>query len=247
MICILVFADHNHCRRFLIRLTCFNKIRFVKRYIIAAAAIIFFLSGCGPSSRITSSWVAQDVQPKKYNKIVVLGLIREADRTIRENMEKHITDDLRDLGYNAVCSCDEYNPKAFEGMSEEQALEKLRKDGVDAVLTVTLLDKTKERYYVPGRIYYTPYYIYHNRFWGYYRVMYRRIESPGYYGLNTKYFWESNFYDMNTDQLIYSVQSQSFDPTSTDAMSHEYGLMIVKNMLEKNVLSNQKEKSLKPM
>ncbi|HYM93020.1 MAG TPA: hypothetical protein VET23_02700, partial [Chitinophagaceae bacterium] len=183
-------------------------------------------------------------------KIVVLGLIRENDRSIREKMEQHIVGDLTDLGYNAVCSCDEYNPKVFEGMNEQEAIEKLRNSGVDAVLSITLLDKTRERYYVPGRIYYSPYYIYHNHFWGYYRTMYDRIYMDGYYAVDTKYFWESNFYDLaekSTDQLLYSAQSQSFDPASTEALSHEYGQMIVKNMVKNNILTNQKKIILKPM
>lgn len=53
--------------------------------------------------------------------------------------------ELRNLGYDATCSCDEYNPKTFENMTEEQALAKLKSSGVDAVLTVVLLDKTQER------------------------------------------------------------------------------------------------------
>ena len=219
----------------------------MKKIAGITVVIILFFSGCGSSSWITSSWKAPDVYPKKFNKIVVLGLVRETDRTIREKMEQHIAGDLRDLGYNAVCCCDEFYPKTFEGMNEEQALKKLRSEGVDAVLTITLLDKTKERYYVPGRVYYTPYNKYYNRFWGYYRTMYDRIYTEGYYNVETRYFWESNFYEMATDRLIYSVQSQSFDPGSTESLSHEYGLMIVKDMVKKSVLANQSKPVLKPM
>jgi hypothetical protein len=219
----------------------------MKIIVILAAIFIFAALGCGPSSYITSSWKAENVQPKKYKKIVVLGLVRESDRNLREKMEQHLVGDLKDLGYNAVCSCDEYNPKAFENMSEEQAISKLRNSGVDAVLTIVLLDKTKERYYVPGRVQYSPYYIYHDRFWGYSRTMYGRIYSEGYYAIGTKYFWESNFYDLEANQLLYSAQSQSFDPNSAESLGHEYGQMIVKSMVQKNILSSQKEVILKPM
>ena len=219
----------------------------MKQLLKIAAVLLFTIWGCSPSSFITSSWKAENIQPKKYNKIVVLGLIREADRSIREKMEEHVVGDLKDLGYNAVCSCDEYNPKAFEGMNEQQAIAKLRNSGVDAVLTITLLDKMRERYYMPGRVYYSPYYVYHNHFYSYYRTMYDRIYSEGYYVVDTKYFWESNFYDMVSNQLLYSAQSQSFDPSSTEALSHEYGQMIVKNMMKNNILSDQKEAVLKPM
>jgi hypothetical protein len=219
----------------------------MKTILILATIFLFAASGCGPSSYITSSWKAENVQPKKYKKIVVLGLIRESDRSLREKMEQHLVGDLKELGYNAVCSCDEYNPKAFENMSEEQAISKLRNSGVDAVLTIVLLDKTKERYYVPGRVQYSPYYVYHDRFWGYSRTMYGRIYSEGYYTVDTKYFWESNFYDLESNQLLYSAQSQSFDPSSAESMGHEYGQMIVKNMVQKNIMSTQKEVTLKPM
>jgi hypothetical protein len=211
-------------------------------------AIVFFLfTGCGPSSYITSSWKSENISPKKFKKIVVLGLVRESDRSVREKMEQHIAGDLRELGYDAVCSCDEYNPKAFEGMNEKDAIAKLRNSGVDAVLTIVLLDKTKEKYYMPRTINYTPYNVYHRRFWGYYSTMQHRIYSEGYYSVDTKYFWESNFYDLGSDQLIYSAQSQSFNPTSIETMGHEYGQLIVKDMIKNNILNNQKEVILKPM
>lgn len=219
----------------------------MKKLLKITALSLLMMWGCGPSSHITSSWKAQNVETKKYKKIVVVGLIRDADRTVREQMEQHIVGDLKDLGYDAVCSCDEYNPKAFEGMSENDAISKLRNSGVDAVLTITLLDKTKERYYVPGRVYYSPYRVYQNRFYGYSRTMYQRIYSEGYYVENTKYFWESNFYDLESNQLLYSAQSQSFDPVSKESLSHEYGQMIVKDMVKNNVLVDQKTVMTKAM
>jgi len=145
----------------------------------------------------------------------------------------------------AICSCDENNPKEFKNLSEEQALAKLKNSGVDAVLTVVLLDKTRERYYVPGRVQYTPYRMYYNRFWGYSRTMYGRIYTEGYYTEDTKYFWETNLYALDKNELLYSAQSQSFDPASTERMGDEYGKMITQNMLKKNVLIKQNEQSMK--
>jgi hypothetical protein len=209
--------------------------------------LIFSLSACGPTSYISSSWKAANVQPREYKKIVVLGLVRDADRSMREKMEQHIVGDLKELGYDAVCSCDEYDPKKFEGMNEKQAVDQMKNAGVDAVLTIVLLDKVKERFYVPGRTDYTPYSIYHNRFYGYYRTMYGRVYTPGYYTEDTKYFWESNFYDLSTDSLLYSAQSRSFDPVSSETLGHEYGKMIVKDLVKSAVLKDQKTVVLKAM
>ena len=188
------------------------------------------------------------MQLKKYNRILVLGLLKETDRSLREKMEQHIIGDLKNLGYDAVCSCMEYDPKAFNNMNEQEAIQKLNAGGIDAVLTVVLLDKTRERYYVPGRVNYTPYSIYNRNWWGYYSTIYGRIYQPGYYDLSTKYFWESNFYDLNTKQLLYSVQTESFDPASKESLAHEYGKLIVNSMVRNQVLVDQNTvASLKPM
>jgi hypothetical protein len=198
---------------------------------------LLLLAGCG-SSKITTSWKAENITPQKYSKVLVLGLIRENDRSIQEKMENHFVGDLRALGYNAVSSLNEYGPKAFDKMEEQAAVDKLKNSGVDAVLTIVLLDKEKERQYIP------PNYSY--RFWGYRNARYMRIYEPGYYVTNTKYYWESNFYEMSSQKLLYSVQTQSFSPDNAEILGHEYGRMIVKNMVKQNILYQQAIQSALP-
>jgi hypothetical protein len=209
------------------------------KWVMVAAVLA--VAGC-TTSKITSTWKAESTVPQKYNKIMVLGLIREADRTIQENMENHFVNDLKELGYNAVSSLQEYGPRAFDKMEEEAAVAKLKTSGVDAVITIVLLDKEKERRYVAGYVHYSPYGYYYNRFWGYRAALYRRIYEPGYYVTNTRYFWESNLYDMHTQKLVFSVQTQSFDPANSESLGHEYGQMIVKSMVKQNVLMDMNYK-----
>jgi hypothetical protein len=202
------------------------------------AIFLVILSGCS-SLKITNSWKAQDAVFQNYSKVLVLGLIREADRNLQQNMENHLTGDIKSLGYNAASSIQEYGPKSFDKMDEETAINKLKNSGVDAIITIVLLDKEKERKYIPGNMFYTPYGSYYNRFWGYRSALYQRIYEPGYYVTSTKYFWESNLYDMHTQKLVYSVQTQSFDQSDTESLAHQYGQMIVNNMIKENVLSKQ--------
>jgi len=84
---------------------------------------------------------------------------------------------------------------------------------------------------------YTPYGLYYNRFWGYSRAIYGRIYSPGYYVTDTKYFWESNLYDLSSGELLYSSQSQSFDPPTAAVMGKEYGKLIVEDLDSKRVIA----------
>jgi hypothetical protein len=188
------------------------------------------------STKISSTWKAEDAGPKSYSKILVLGLIREADRGLQENMEDHLVGDLCGLGYNAVSAFKEYGPKGFEKMDEQAALGKLLNSGIDAVITIVLLDNERERRYVPSQNIYSPYGYYQSHFWDYCGTMYHRIYEAGYFVTNTRYFWESNLYDMSDQHLVYSVQTQSFDPANSGSLGHEYGRLIVKNMVKNNVL-----------
>ena len=76
----------------------------------------------------------------------MLGLIREADRTLQENMENHFVGDLKELGYNVVSSLKEYGHKAFDNMDEEAAISKLKKHCRGCILLplYCLIRKRKE-------------------------------------------------------------------------------------------------------
>jgi hypothetical protein len=210
----------------------------MKNIQLIVVILLGLFTSCS-SSRITSSWSAGDAAPKKYNKVLVLGLIRDQDRSICTNMENHLVGDLKELGYNAVSAQAQFGPKAFENMCEKDAVDKIRNSGADAVITIVLLDKSKERYYVPAQRQYMPRAVYYYRFGGYYTTVFDRIYTPGYYVTDTKYFWESNLYDMNSKDLVYSVQTESFDPASSESLGHEYGKLMVADMIKKNVLIKQ--------
>ena len=51
---------------------------------------------------------------------------------------------------------------------------------------------------------------------------------------------------MKTQKLVYSVQTKSFEPASLENMAHDYGTLIVKNMVREKVLQNQGNISSKP-
>lgn len=194
--------------------------------------LAILVAGCS-SSRITTTWTSTAVTPKKYDKVLVLAISGDPDRTYREQMEVHMTSGLKALGYNAVSSICEYGPKAFDNMKEDEAIKALYNCGIDAVVTIVLLDKVKERNYQPANQ--------NNRFWGYYSSIQDRVYTSGYYTTDTRYFWETNLYDMTEWTLVYSAQSQSFGAASAKNLGHEYSEMIIKDMTSHNVIKNQQQ------
>ena len=210
----------------------------MKRNLFFVLLFLLTIVSCSTSSRITASWKEPASTPVSYNKILVIAL-SQPDNSLKEQMEKHMMGDLQSQGIQAISAYQQYGPKTFEGLSEQTALEKIQNTGVDAILTIVLLDKLKERNYLPGHITFTPYAAYYNQFWGYYSTLHAHVYSSDYYVIDTEYFWESNLYDASSKKLVYSVQTKSFNPDNSQALAHEYGELIIHNMVQQRVIAKQ--------
>lgn len=192
------------------------------------------------SSKITSSWKDPGTSKElnRFKNILVVGM-QPNNRQLKEQMENYLTEYLNKEGITAKASFDEYGPKAFAGLSEDAITSRLKEKGYDGIITIALLDKSKEQDYVPGRVNYTPVGTYYNRFSRYFTTVYDRVYTPSYYTTSTNYFWETNLYDARQDKIIYSAQSQSFDPNSITSMSKEHGKLIVKDLEKNGLLSSR--------
>ncbi|RZJ77192.1 MAG: hypothetical protein EOO20_29105, partial [Chryseobacterium sp.] len=124
--------------------------------------ICFLISGCS-NTKLLTSWKADDTSAPKFQKVLVIALMTDKDRKLRENVENVIVQDLQKNGINAGSALAEYGPKMFDGKDEGAALQLIKSKGYDGTFTVALLGKSKEKRYNPGMIAYRPV-----RFWGYY-------------------------------------------------------------------------------
>jgi hypothetical protein len=174
---------------------------------------------------------------------MVIGILQKKDNSLREYMEQHLTDDLKSLGYKSYSIIQVYGFNALNQMKEKDLKENLRKEGIDKVLTIVLLDKKKERYFISNKVSNQPYGIKTADFYSYYNSTLNHINRSGYYATTTKYYWESNMYDLNNPLLLYSVQTTSFNPASEQSLAHEYGRMIINDMVRHNLLSKPLVKS----
>lgn len=190
------------------------------------------------STKITSSWKADNTQTKIYHNVMVWGILPEKDSTVRKHIETHLVNDLIGKGYHAISSLDVYQAKAYQKLSASEIVDEFRSTGVDAVITLVLLSKEKEDKYYPGGFFNQPVNTYGN-LERYSSNMYERVFTPGYYISSTNYFWEANLFEVAEDKLTYSVRTKSFDPASTETLAHENGLKIMKDMLKKKIIMNR--------
>jgi hypothetical protein len=204
--------------------------------LITLCSLTVFIFSCS-STKISSSWKAEGVQTKPYHNIMVWGLITEKDSTIRRQMENHLVNDLVRKGYHAISSIDVYKAKAYKKLTSKEIIDEFKSTGVDAVITIALLNKEKEEKYYPGGFYNQPANSnIHGSFDRYYSGIYERVFTPGYYLTTTTYFWESSLFEVKDDKMIYSVQTKSFDPNTTETLAHENGLKIIRDMVKKKVI-----------
>lgn len=202
------------------------------KYLIKAGILLFLLS-CS-TSKIVHSWQPANPKTNKFNTIMVLALIKDNDRFTQERMEHHLAEDLNKRGYQAISALKVYGPGSFEIMSKKETFDKLKDTDVDAVMTIVLLNKS-QNYIIGDLANARRGEIIQEETFGYYTDIKNQLLNPDYYLLNTEYFWESNLYNVNTNEMVYSVQSQSFNPSSTETLAHEYGKLIIKDMIKRKV------------
>ncbi len=215
------------------------------RVLIAFLFFAFVAASCGSSTYVTNSWKKPDATARNFKHIAVMVLNgnEPVGRGTRQQMETDMAAALQKQGYNAFSTYAQYGPQRLERTSEDAAIKQLQSSNADAILTVVLLDKSKEKSYVPASVSYAPVGGYYNRFWGYYTTVYDRMYSPGYYTTNTRYFWEANLYDLtqNGDALVYTAQSESFDPSSAESLGRAYARTIVADMDKAGIIRKERK------
>lgn len=208
----------------------------LKYFLFFFVAIL--IASCSSSTRITSSWKAPEISKSflEGKHVMVLALLPDEDRELQKLMEEKIVSELSAKGVNAISAFQIFGPKYFP-TNETEALKRLNGAGTDAVLTVVLLDKDKQKNYTPGHVSIRPI-GYYRSWYGYYRTVYSRVYSPGYYTTSTAFMWESNLYDLNDKNLLYSSQSKTFDPSSISMLSKDYSKVLVQDLTKHGLISN---------
>jgi hypothetical protein len=214
----------------------FTKIYIMKLSTVIPAIIIAACLFSCSSTKITSSWKAENVKTKPYRNIMVWGLLTEKDSSIRRQMEAHLVNDLISKGYRVFASTDVYKEKAYKKLTSAEILNEFKNTGIDAVITIVLLNSEKEEKYYPGGYQNIPPNSYNGNLDKYYSSTYERIFTPGYYITTTTYFWESSLFELPGAAMIYSVHTKSFDPLTTEILAHENGVQIIKDMVKKKVI-----------
>jgi hypothetical protein len=198
------------------------------------------ISACSTSTKITGSWIdpAATTQTKSIKSVFIASLSRKIE--FRTKLENALALEAQRRNVKAIKSSEFFTPEFYQKMpSKEELLSKIRQTGVQAILTVSLINKESETRYVPGTHNYSPYMTYgwYGSFYNYYNYWYPQFNDPGYYVTDKTYFLETNLYDVQTEKLIWSGQSETINPGSIDAFVKNYPKVLVEQMIKDGLIT----------
>ena len=195
---------------------------------------------CAPSVQMTGQWVDKELfQPGKYSSMFIA--VMSQNLSVKQVFENDLASEAASRGVKAVKSGDIFKPNftAENAGSKEAVLAKVRELGLETIFTVALKDKETSTRYVPGTVMYSPS-PYYGGWGGYYSNTYATVYTPGYYTQDKTYFVESNLYDVATEKLLWSVQSEVINPGKVEAVAEEYTSMLLDALAKEGLLKKKK-------
>lgn len=208
---------------------------------IFSILMAFAFAACSPTTHITGSWKnpTPPKNPTSFKSVMVTSLSQNPEA--RQTVEGDLSAAVSATGVKALRGMDHIPPSFSDGkdIDKDDLLSKIRKTGVDGILTIALIDQETENRYVPGDYGYAPVtrFRYYGRFSGYYTMWYPAMITPGYYVQDKIYFIEVNFYDAKSEELIWSAQSETYNPSSLAQFSKEFSRVIANKMQQDGVLN----------
>jgi nitrogen regulatory protein PII-like uncharacterized protein len=207
-----------------------------------AGISVLLLMGCNATTSITGSYKNPEMNGKtlQYKKIFIAALT--PNTAVKSEVESSLAESLTAQGYTAVKSIDIFMPGSQTETQSDIALQAIRETGSDAVLAVTLVNQENEMRYVPGNSYpVNTYYSHYGSFGGYWGSSYNMMYEPGYYTTDKTYFIETNLYDVASQKLIWSAQSQTLNPSDINDFMHGYKKSIRKQLVKDGLVSEDKK------
>ena len=211
--------------------------------LLLAFAVSLMLTAC--TLKPLAEWRDSEFTGMVDN-ILVIGVSEQA--VVRRQFEDTFVNELAAVGVSAKSS---YRVLSDEQISSKDALDAaIREQSMDAVLVTRVIGIEEIETYTPPTYTYTPrpraylpsdthssdfdrhYRDYHS----YYRYA-ARVSTPGYWDKYEVLKLESNLYDSASQRLIWSIQSESFDPQSAGQLINDQIAIALKSLRETGLIA----------
>lgn len=173
--------------------------------IVSIVFVLFAVSSpsithAAPKVKLSRSWANPGSESRKFQKLVVVAIASTPE--LRREYEQAFVDEFQLRSVSAVASSTMDSQSRLDRLALN---ERLRKDGVDALVVVRLVDPgTFGENYSSATSEVGPPVIYHGGWHGYYAAGVRTAASSGFAAPNQAYRIETCMYDSKNDNLVWS-------------------------------------------
>ena len=212
----------------------------------ALVALLFAisLSSCA-NTKFTKQWVSEEFDHQPYDDILVLVVADKMGN--RQDAENYIVEKLGEAGIDAMPSFDILpKTKTIDAESVDAAIDGLQ---LDAVIVMFATGITEEEYYVPARRFgvYAGYgydHMHYNSFYSYYPHAFNYVYIPGYDNTHYVVTLETSLFDLNSGEMIWSGQSNTFAPESVDDVIHNITVLMIRELNKKGIIQQSDQRRL---
>jgi hypothetical protein len=209
----------------------------MKQLSLAFLVTVLLLTACAPTKQINivNSWLNREkLKDRPVKKVYIMCLFHNS--TMIEALEHALEQEATARKYTTYGNSYSFPYKIDDPeVAKSLILQRVKSLDCDAIFVTAVKSVRSETHYVStssvgvgvsGGYYpyngYQPYNSYQGNFNSYYSGYYSETSLSGYYETDKSYFIESNLYDTNTLELLWSVQSKSYNPTDAEKVSKEY-------------------------
>jgi hypothetical protein len=194
-------------------------------YLLSAIILSIIFTTCSAPKESAGVWINKEkLKGKSYSNLFIL--VVTADIQSRVRLESDLSNVATSRGLKTVKSVDVMpfdieNPKK---PSKEEVVSKVKASGCDAVFIASVIKKEDRIKHTEGTTAYAPMtnYTPAGNYYAYYSGAYSTISTPSYYTKDKVYIMQSNLYDAASEEKMWAVDSEVFNPSDINEFSKSY-------------------------
>ncbi len=209
-----------------------------KATVICVTTII--VASCA-NTKISQSWV-EPSNTKSYKDLLIIG-IGESEQN-RRAYESHFVEELSAQGIESAASYKLI--KSNEKIDRDTVVKAIDGLGMDGVIVTHMVAVDEETVYRPTTGYGYGGYGgmgygggHYGGMYSYYPHVNSYVHNPGYYTTHETYTLETNLYDIESEELVWSARSRTFSPESVSEVIVDLTKLLIKDLAEKDLIKKK--------
>jgi hypothetical protein len=180
------------------------------------------------TAKPTMEWKDPNYAGGPFENTLIVGIANQ--KTVRRNFENTFVDRLGEDNIKATAS---FAVIPSEVRPTEESIRAVINDiKFDSVLVTHLVGVEEKEVYRPPTYRMDPY----RGFYSYYGYVGGYIYEPGYYTRHEQVKLETNLYDTQTEQLVWSMQSETMNPNSDKALIDAKIKTVIKHLKSQGLI-----------